>query len=100
MQDIKAPPSTREAADPGDSRQSLLRQVNFKLIAQGLTPFEDGDGEFTGIARNFLEGFREKARLLSEHRCPADRRIEDYLQAHFAELGLAWRPRLPSPTLV
>jgi hypothetical protein len=100
MQESVSARSPASAAGSGLSRQNQLRQVNFKLIAQGLTPFEDGDGEFTGIARNFLEGFREKARLLSEYRCPADRRIEDYLQAHFADLALPWKPRLPAPTLV
>src|SRR5580658_4888263 len=100
MQNTHVSGSSAVAAESAIARQRLRRQVNFKLIGQGLDPVENGDAEFTGIATNFLEGFREKARLLSEHRCPADKRIEDYLQAHFADLNLPWKPRLPAATLV
>jgi phosphoenolpyruvate carboxykinase (diphosphate) len=100
MQNTHVSGSSAVAAESVIARQRLRRQVNFKLIGQGLDPVENGDAEFTGIATNFLEGFREKARLLSEHRCPADKRIEDYLQAHFADLNLPWKPRLPAATLV
>ncbi|MDP9172636.1 MAG: hypothetical protein M3O30_02060 [Planctomycetota bacterium] len=82
------------------ARQRLWRKVNFKLIGQGLEPVEDHDAEFTGIARNFLEGFHEKSRLLSEHRCPVDRRIESFLSDHFADLKLPWRLRLPDDSLI
>ena len=98
--DVQEARDSAMAGQNADLRRRLWRKVNFKLIGQGLAPVEDHDAEFTGIAQNFLEGFHEKARLLSEHRCPADQRIEAFLQRHFADLNLPWRPQLPSNSLV
>ncbi len=81
-------------------RQRRLRQVNLQLVASGLPVMPDGDAEFTAVARGVLDSFRVQARLLSEHRCPADQRIEEFLQAHFADEQLPFPLRLPDRTVI
>ncbi len=82
------------------------RVVDLQLLAAGLTTAptaqsdENGDGDFTLIARGFVETFHERARLLRAYRCPADRRIEAYLESHLADLELGWKPHLPGSALV
>jgi hypothetical protein len=76
------------------------RQVLLHLLANGLPVPSDGEAEFEELCRGFQESFREQARLLGGHRCPADQRIEAFLQAHFEELKLNWTPRLPGHSLI
>jgi hypothetical protein len=87
------------AARDIDAR-SRRRQVLLHLLANGLPVPADGEAEIEELSKRFHESFREKARLLGEHRCPADERIEAFLQDHFADLRLPWTPRLPSNTLI
>src|ERR1700722_5198624 len=76
------------------------RQVALHLLANGLPAPADGEPEFEALCQSFLDSFREKARLLGEHRCPADQRIEAFLQSHFSDLNLQWKPRLPDRSLI
>lgn len=80
-----------------DERERLLGYINLQLTAAGLAPEA---GAFAENARGLLASFREKSRLLTDHRCAADKRIEAFLGTHFGELGLAEPLRLPSRTLV
>ncbi len=82
------------------ARHQRRRQVNLQLLAAGLSGIADGDTEFTAVAKNVLDSFRVQSRLLSEHRCPADQRIESFLQSHFADHNLPWRLRLPNRTVI
>lgn len=84
-------------------RESLVRYIRLKLIADGLATWradwsEEGTLE-RGIER-LLGNLQERVRLIGDVRCPVDQRIESFLDAHFATLGLAQPLRLPSRTLV
>jgi hypothetical protein len=83
------------AEDSAARRQRRLRQVNLQLVASGLPVVPDADAEFTAVARGVVDSFRMQARLLGEHRCPADQRIEAYLQSHLAD-----DLRLPDRTVI
>jgi phosphoenolpyruvate carboxykinase (diphosphate) len=77
------------------------RQVNLLLLANGLPAPEEFSGEsLTDVSRGFLESHAEQQRLLTDYRCPIDRRIEAFLASHFADLKLATPLRLPARTLV
>jgi hypothetical protein len=95
----------RSTSGTAGARAGRLRQVNLQLLANGLPAAIPADangdaGDGDGVA-GLLESYQEKTRLLSHYRCPADRRIEAYLQSHLADLDLAWGPvRLPDHTLV
>ena len=71
----------------GDGRRRrLTRLVNLQLAATGLpTPpaaaeATNRDRALDGVAEGLFANFREKTRLLEDHRCPADRRIEAFLR--------------------
>ncbi|HEY2587167.1 MAG TPA: hypothetical protein VGI81_15575 [Tepidisphaeraceae bacterium] len=81
-------------------RRHRRRQVNLELVVNGLSPVEGADTEFARLANRLVDGLHERVRLLGEHRCPADQRIDAFLQSHFADLHLPWPMRLPDRTLV
>jgi hypothetical protein len=87
--------SPDQAALP--ARQAHLhRCIHLQLLSMGLpTPSPRADVGVVEIAGGLLASYRQKSRLLEAYRCPADRRIESFLQDH---LGTA--ARLPGQTLV
>lgn len=81
------------------ARRRLLRYLDLRLMASGLpSASTDSETSFTQVARGLIESHQEQKRLLRDHRCPADQRIEDYLRSYFLDLGLDPHLRLPSDT--
>ncbi|HET6248989.1 MAG TPA: hypothetical protein VFE47_14930 [Tepidisphaeraceae bacterium] len=83
------------------TREELIRYINLKLAALGANVA--GDLPHTGfltVAHDLLADFREFRRLLDGYLCPADQRIQDFLDAHFADVDLVGPIRLPSHTFV
>ena len=77
-------------------RKELLGYINLKLAANGLPTVQAAGGtELVSLASGLLTNFREKIRLLDDHRCPIDQRIENYLNEHFADLKLDESLRVP-----
>ncbi len=82
-------------------RKRLLQYINLQLIANGFPHAEAvDDGQFEDVARGLLEHHQTQARLLSDHRCPADARVEAFLARYFADAKLDAPLRLPARTLV
>ncbi|QEG36763.1 hypothetical protein Pr1d_40990 [Bythopirellula goksoeyrii] len=82
-------------------RQQLIRYINLQLIASGLPHAADAsDSPFAEMARGLLDQHRAQTRLLSDHRCPVDERIESFLEKYFEDLNLSDPVRLPSHTLI
>ena len=75
-------------------------QVNLLLIANGLPAVKDDDLHLGEISRGVLEGYYEQSRLLSDHRCPVDQRIENFLRSHFSEVDKPGTLKLPAKTLI
>jgi hypothetical protein len=87
----------------GQHQEELVRLVNLQLAANGLPTAGNGtsgDGPLGALADGLLANHRERLRLLEDYRCPADQRIEAFLDEHFADLDLPQRLRLPGRTLV
>ncbi len=91
------------------SRKNFKRYINLKLAALGQPYFvrkqEDWeespddyrkDIEFIELLEDFLANVDEKSRLLADHLCPSDRRIQDFLCAYLGKDA----PLLPSRTLI
>jgi len=85
-------------------RARLRGYLTIKLAAQGHeVPGEEGIDRFLDVAHDLLANHRERSRLLADHLCPVDRRIQDFLDAHLGDVageledGL---PRLPGETFV
>src|SRR4051794_1550402 len=86
-------------ATPG--RRPLTRSIMLKLAALGFeVPDQNGDQELLHIARDLFARYREQSRLLSEHLCSADQRIQNFLDGQWSSLRLPEAARLPNETLI
>src|SRR5688572_24044252 len=80
-------------------RRAAAGSILLKLAAMGIEipPEAAGDEDVFHLAGNLFARYREQSRLLADHLCPADRRIQHYLD----ELqGSAGAVRLPAETLI
>ena len=71
----------------------LYRYINLKLAALGQpTSSATADPEFLELARPLLRNYHQKDQLLGGRLCPADMRIQDFLDSYLGEPA----PRLPA----
>src|SRR5215211_3360898 len=83
------------------ARRTAIRSILLKLAAMGVqVPADTGDEDVLQLAGDLFARYREQSRLLSEHLCPADRRIQDYIDGLLAATGFAEPVRLPGETLI
>ncbi|HTL73093.1 MAG TPA: hypothetical protein VL863_07290 [bacterium] len=74
----------------------LIAHINVKLAMIGCQPVPmKGDKEFIEIAAAMAAQSREKDRLLGQHLCPADQRIQNFLHDYLQEIPA---PKLPART--
>jgi hypothetical protein len=80
------------------ARQTYLhRCIHLQLLSMGLPSTSPrADAAVVEVAGGLLANYRQKSRLLEEYRCPADRRVESFLQQHLGDVNL----RLPGQTLI
>ncbi len=85
-----------------EKRKRLQLYINLKLHSSGLPACEsmDCNNDFFSIADDLLQSYREKTRLLSQYLCPADQRIQDFLDNYLQDSGIDKTPVLPSNTLI
>ena len=77
----------RDSADQQNDRSELLQYINLKLAANGLPVAKAAGGtELVKLAAGLITNFREKTRLLHNHRCPVDQRIESFLNRYFNDV--------------
>lgn len=101
--------SLRTKVGFGETRSEAWRrrrlQVDLALLAAGLRP-GDGTGRAGGRHRgaeltpDVIASFHEKARLLSEHRCPVDVRVLEFLRRHLSDTVPPQSVRLPEAGVV
>ena len=83
---------------PG-AEKKLWQYINLKLAALGCPTARGAeDGEFQEMVSALLQHQRETERLLANYLCPADWRIQSFLDDYLYETGLA--PKLPGRTFV
>ncbi|MGY8714346.1 MAG: hypothetical protein ACKVJ1_10700, partial [Verrucomicrobiia bacterium] len=81
-------PGTPEYEELGD-------YANVKLASLGLPVVGDPeDNPALRLSRFLIKEYREQSRLLAGHLCPADRRMQDFLDRFFGEDA----PQLPPHT--
>jgi hypothetical protein len=84
-----------------EERRKLQLYINLKLASSGQPTCITGEGaEYLSVTQDLLKSYREKNRLLSDHLCPPDRRIQDFLERYLGELPADQIPMLPSNTLI
>lgn len=76
----------------------LMEYVNLRLAAIGLPHFDKEDYPFMRLTRPLLKSYQQKVELLSNHLCPADQRIQDFIDSYLDGCGVD-APRLPNNTL-
>ncbi len=82
-------------------RRVVIRSIVLKLAAMGFrVPRHVGDTEVLDLGRDLFARFREQSRLLSDHLCPTDRRVKDFLDDLFRELPDEPELRIPSGTFI
>ena len=92
----------RQLDDPEKQREKLQLYINLKLASTGQPVSHAGDDKFMEIASDLLKSYREKNRQLHNYQCPADKRIQKFLNKYLkaCEEQGDETPKLPSNTLV
>ena len=88
---------------PKEQRERLQLYINLKLASTGQPVSHAGDDKFMSIASDLLKSYQEKNRQLHDYQCPADKRIQKYLNKYLKDsLDKHGEkvPKLPSNTLV
>ncbi|MGA2739381.1 MAG: hypothetical protein ABSG65_18315 [Bryobacteraceae bacterium] len=79
----------------------LLRYINLKLVALGQPSNQSTtDPYFLEIAGPLLRNYHQKDQLLGDRLCPADTRIQQFLDAYLRDVLPGGAARLPSNTFV
>lgn len=78
---------------------NLVRYINLKLAALGQPPGGTRkEAELDELLQTLLQRSRESSRLLANYLCPADWRIQKFLDEYLD--GCAVKPKLPAQTFV
>ncbi|MDR3401580.1 MAG: hypothetical protein P4L99_03695, partial [Chthoniobacter sp.] len=86
----------QSAADSPRVPSHLIAHINVKLALIGCSPVAiQGDRDFIEIADAMAAQSREKDRLLGQHLCPADQRIQNFIHDYLQEIPA---PKLPART--
>jgi len=94
---MKPPESNQKT----DRRQQKYHHINLQLAALGQpTCAMEDDSQYLSIADSLLKKYTQQRRLLAQYRCPADQRIEDFLNSYLAINGQNQPIRLPGETFV
>lgn len=83
----------------GMAHPQMINQANLRLALNGLPIPASGTSGDIGVIAPVLARQRELRRELPEILCPADRRIQGFLDRYLEAAGVAARPQLPDTTL-
>ncbi len=79
----------------------LIRYINLKLAALGQPPSESTkDPYFLEIAGPLLRNYYQKNQLLGDLLCPADARVQAFLDSYLRDVAPSGAPRLPASSFV
>ncbi|MBN1299864.1 MAG: hypothetical protein JW995_01510 [Melioribacteraceae bacterium] len=78
-----------------------LQYINLKLASLG-QPYVDikNETKFLDLAQDLIRNHKEKNRLLSNYQCPADNRIQSFIDSYLRDFKDRYNLRLPSNTFV
>ncbi len=83
-----------------DDRQVVLQHICLQLSALGHKCQLSSDQAYLSVADSLLKNYSEHRRLLSEYRCPADQRIQDFLNDYLKRNDVDQTINLPGETFV
>ena len=95
---MESNPQTIHSKGPDEQ---LFRYINLKLSALGQPVSRStADPQFLEIAGPLLRNYYQKDQLLGQHLCPADARVQAFLDAYLSDVMPGGAPRLPATTFV
>jgi hypothetical protein len=91
-----------------NGRREMIQYANLQLAALGQPLFRDNKDDTTSFAsEKFMEltgdlinSFREKSRLLSNHLCPSDARIQAFIDRYLSDIQIDKPIHIPSNTFI
>jgi phosphoenolpyruvate carboxykinase (diphosphate) len=94
-------PAAAAVPSSSDRNTELIRYINLKLAALGQpTSRSTADPEFLEIAGPLLRNYHQKDQLLGNRLCPADMRIQAFLDSYLEDVCPAGVERLPVNSFV
>jgi hypothetical protein len=91
------------------SQKDLVRYINLQLAAMGQPIFSEeetldgkkqlSDPNFSALTDSLIKNYRAKSRLLADHLCPADQRIQNFLNDYLKDVTNDVA-KLPSSTFI
>lgn len=96
----QTPVYTRPERRGIDPRQLRLNHISLQLAAMGHRCDLHEGHHFLSIADSLLKNYSQHRRLLADYRCPADRRIQDFLCAYLQRNGIEEPVSLPGETFI
>ncbi|MEW6678828.1 MAG: hypothetical protein AB1421_12985 [Pseudomonadota bacterium] len=81
-------------------RLRRLRQINLQLAALNQPGWRGDEDHWIEIADDLLRNYRQHRRLLQDYRCPADQRIQDFVNGYLARNGVEVKLELPAVSFV
>lgn len=81
-----------------DKRQVTLQNICLQLAALGHRCEMNTDHSYLSIADSLLKNYTQHRRLLADYRCPADQRIQNFLNDYLRRNNVEFDVRLPGET--
>lgn len=89
-------------------RREMIQYTNLQLAALGQPLYHDDSHDsseyssekFMSLTGDLINSFREKSRLLANHLCPADSRLQSFINDYLREIQFDKSLQLPSNTFV
>ncbi len=81
-----------------DGRQVTLQHICLQLASLGHRCDLSADHGYLSVADSLLKNYSAQRQLLAEYRCPADQRIQDFLNNYLKRNGVDVEIKLPGET--
>src|SRR5579871_5435475 len=86
------------SSESASTEADMVRYVELKLEALGHPTQRVADSEFFAIARPLFRNYHQKDLMLGNLLCPADRRIQDFLDDYLWDVRRSGVAQLPANT--
>ncbi len=88
-------------AQSKEEYERVLEYANVKLAFRGCPVHgSEEDYPFLNMGKSLLANFQEKNRLLTDYLCPADQRIQNFLDRYFSDVDMDSPVRVPTNSLI
>ncbi len=81
-----------------DKRQTALQHICLQLASLGHRCQMSSDRGYLAVADSLLKNYSAQRQLLADYRCPADQRIQNFLNDYFKRNGVDVEIKLPGET--